>query len=231
VHDDGQPGLLGERPEPVVVVVGGRGAVGVGGQDRTPVAQPDRPLQLGDGVVDPGRRNDRLPDQPVLRSGAELGQPVVVGADAGELELAVGPVQRRPLQRHRRVEDLRPDAVGVHVGEACLLLDAPGTDLAVAQAVVAELRDVEPRDRVQPERARPLPVLKAPDVAVVSLEQLGRPLPQRRRHPALPQLRGFVDMPIGVDQQVVEVGEVGERRLHRRPAIPPAPGLRATISA
>ena len=84
--------------------------------------------------------------RPTMRSGAgalELVEhPVVVGAHAGEAELAV--VFDVGEDRARRIDDADVDAVFVHVGDVRLAVVVAGQDLVEAQArellVVASAR-------------------------------------------------------------------------------------------
>src|SRR5262249_57019272 len=78
-----------DGPEAVVLRGGLVAPVRERRDQRAPVAVRHRPLELGDRVVDAGRGDDRLRDQPPARRLAELEQPLVVGPYAGALQLAV----------------------------------------------------------------------------------------------------------------------------------------------
>ena len=105
----------------------GRGverAVRERGDHHAAVAEVEAALHLGDGVVDAGRRQDALADEATVGAVAELGQPVVVGADARDLELGLGAVDLGAEQGHARVQHLQVHPVDVHVGEAGLGVEA-----------------------------------------------------------------------------------------------------------
>ena len=102
-------------------------------------------LHLGDGVVDAGGRQDRLSDQPTVGPFAELGEPVVVGADARHLELGLGAVDLGAEERDARVEHLQVDAVDVHVGEPRL-----GVEAARPHRLVAARRRARSRGTTSP---------------------------------------------------------------------------------
>src|SRR5262249_58980601 len=108
-------------------------AAGEGGDEVSAVSVLDRPLEFGGRVVDAGGGNDRLRDQPPARRRAELEQPLVVGAHAGTLQLAVVGVRPRAGQRDAGIEDLRVQAVGVEVAKTRRRVEAAWTDLVVAQ--------------------------------------------------------------------------------------------------
>src|SRR5581483_8142503 len=187
------PGFFRERPERVVrgsgIVVrpvrirGDEGAL-------HPVVEP--PAELRYGVVDAGRRDDRLADQPAAPGGAEVREPFVVGAHARELELAVVGVRPRAGERDARVEDLRPDAVGVEVVEARRGIEAARPDVLVAISFGPELEIRQPRGRGEAERAEALPVVERPDVAALRAEDLRRARAETLRDAHLPEVGRLV---------------------------------------
>src|SRR5260370_1068292 len=72
-----------------------------------------------------------------------------------------------------RVEHLRPDAVGVQVGQAGLRVEASGTDVLVAEAFGLELRVRKAGGGRETERTEPLAVVEAPDVAALGPQHFG----------------------------------------------------------
>ena len=163
VHGDGDPELLAQRPHGVVAgVVERRHPVDVGRQvgqqDAAAQAVLVDPADLGQGVVDVVEEDlaDAGPALGVL--GAEVDEPAVVGAQAGEAVLVVLGA-RRPGEEHERREERRH-----RVGEHDLADDALGLLLLVAQlgVPVAQLPLVA-------EVAVGVAVLAAPGVEVVAV--------------------------------------------------------------
>ena len=135
-------------------------------------------FDLGDGVVDAGRGEDRLADQPAVGALAELGEPVVVRADARDLELGLGAVDLGARQRDARVQHLQVDAVDVDVGEAGLGVEAAraASPRSVTPAGLKSRYD-RPAVGGEPDRAHALAVVERPDVAVVGVHHLRRTVP------------------------------------------------------
>ena len=81
---------------------------------RSPMAFARRISATAASIAD--RRHLRDADEPLGRLGAEvLRQPVVVGADTGEVERILGPLHEVPHRALRRVDHLGDDAVLEHL--------------------------------------------------------------------------------------------------------------------
>ena len=161
-------------------------------------------LHLGDGVVDAGGGQDRLSDQPTVGPLAELGEPLVVGAHAGDLELGLGAVDLGAEQRDARVEHLEVDAVDVHVGEAGLGVEAARPHRLVADADGREVEERQARGGGEADRPHALAVVERPEVAFVAVHDLRRAVLELRRHPPDPGVGRLVDVRVAVEDRVVD---------------------------
>ena len=130
------------------------------------IALPQRPFELGRPRRRRRSRESRRGRTGARRRGAELEQPLVVRAHAGELQRALVAEHARALLAHARIEHLRVDAVGVHVGE-------PRRDLVVCRGGCRRTssrtdgsRGSSRRPPPSGRRAHALAVVEGPDVAV-----------------------------------------------------------------
>ena len=138
------------------------------------MAELDRAVQLGDRVVDPGGGDDADAEQPIRRGRAELGEPLVVRANARDLQLAVVGVGLGAGEGDAREEHDRMDAVDVHVVEPRLRVEAAGADVVVADTLRLVRQVTVARRSSQPERPRALAVVERPDVAAVGVHDTRR---------------------------------------------------------
>ena len=125
VEADRGPGVLRGRPDRVPVGVGEPGlakGLRLAAEEHPPVPRAGAALDLAHGGlhVPERRRHDR--DQPLRIRTAPVDQEVVVGPHALEHELRLFQIQKTPRAEaaHVRVEDLRVDALPVHVLESGL---------------------------------------------------------------------------------------------------------------
>ena len=127
-------GFLVERVVHRVVIVGDRG---IARHHHAAQAELLDRVQVGDAGLD--RTHRRLPDaeQPVRVGRAVLGDPQVVGVEAGLLVLEVGMVAEHHADG--RVEDLRAHAVALLVGQAGLGVPAAAVQVLEAGAEHREL--------------------------------------------------------------------------------------------
>src|SRR5206468_1827687 len=174
------------------------------------------PAQLRDRIGHARRRDDRLADEPSFPRRAEVGEPLVVRAHAGELELAVVGIRARARERDAGIEHLRPDAVGVEVLDARLRVEAARTDLLVAISLGPELEVGEPRRRRETEGTEALAVVERPDVALLGAQHLRRARAEPLRHARLPQIGRLVHVRVGVENRVVDARDVVEDVRHAR---------------
>src|SRR5262249_3656645 len=98
--------FLGNRPK--AIIVSGRfiRAVGKGRYEGALMTVLERPLELRNGVSDAAGRNDRLRNQSTVGRGAEVAQPLIVGAHAGDLELSIFRVRACAGQRDAGIQKL-----------------------------------------------------------------------------------------------------------------------------
>ena len=183
-----------ERVVGRVVVRQGR----VAGDEAGPRALGGGALDLGDGGVDAVvDRDHRQPDDALRVRGLEVLQdPVVVGAHAGEPELAVG--LHVGEDRAPRVDDAHVDAVEVHVGDVRGPVVVAGHDLVEAQPgdLVALGAAGE---RLDAQRALRRRAVEAPPVAAVgAAHHLRRAVAQGRRDTVEDGGR-LVDVAVGRD--------------------------------
>src|SRR5262249_16194384 len=188
--------------------------VGEGGDHATLEAVVEPPSQLRNRVGDPGGGNDRLADEPSLALRAELGEPFVVGTHADELQLAVVGVRARAGERDARIDDLGVDAVRIEVGEARRRIEAAGTDVLVAEPLRAELDVAQTSGGGEAERTQALAVVERPDVALRRAEDFWCPCFQVRRHARLPEIGRLVHVRVGVEDRIVDAGDLGEELGH-----------------
>ncbi len=152
-----------------------------------------------DGVVDAGRTDLGHADEAAAVGRAELvPEEVVVGVDAGAHEVVVLVAEEVADGALRREQDLRVDAVDVHVGEPRRAVVATRAGLLVRHAGPPELVPRQPgrrdeADRIRIGRARELPRVAAVDV----LRQLRRLVLQRLRKPRLPDVGRLEDVCVG----------------------------------
>ncbi len=146
-------------------------------------------LHLGDGVVDAGGGEDALADEATVGAFAELGEPVVVGADARHLQLGLGAVDLGAEEGHARVEHLQVHPVDVHVGEARLGVEASRPHRLVAHADGREVEERQARGGGEAHRADALAVVERPVVAVVAVDHLRRTVLVLRGHALPPRCR------------------------------------------
>ncbi len=142
--------------------------------------------------------------EPAVGVGAELGEPVVVGPHAGELEVTVGAVDLGAEEGDARVQHLEPDAVDVHVGEPGLGVEASRPHRLVGGADGREVEGRHPRGGGEAHRADALAVVERPVVAVVAMDHLRGPVPQGGRHPGRPGVGRLVDVGVAVEDRVVD---------------------------
>ncbi len=147
---------------------------------------------------------DALADEATVGAVAELGQPVVVRADARDLQLGLGAVDLRPEQGHARVEHLEVHPVDVHVGEARLGVEASRPHRLVAHADRREVEVRQARGGGEADRADALAVVERPVVALVAVDHLGRAVLELRRHPSHPGVGRLVDVRVAVEDRVVD---------------------------
>src|SRR4030095_10502228 len=103
-------------------------------------------------------------EEPIGRRRAELEQPLVVGAHARELERAVVAEHARALLRDARIEELRMNAVGIHVGEARRGLPVTLADRLVREAARAKAEVARAGGGHEPDRPDPRAVVEEPRV-------------------------------------------------------------------
>ncbi len=146
-----------------------------------------------------------MPDETSRVGRAELlEQEVVVRLDAGEHEVVVVVTEEVTHRALRREQDLRADAVDVHIGEAGIAVVATGARLVVGDAVPTELVERHARSRDQPDRIGIAPDGRQPGVAtLVVVHELGRLVLVLRRQPVRPDVRGFENVAVGVDDLVL----------------------------
>jgi hypothetical protein len=77
------------------------------------------------------QRHERDAREPVGRRGAELGEPVVVGAERRGLEFRIANAEE--LEREARVDDLRDHAVALLVAEPRRRVPAAGPHALVTR--------------------------------------------------------------------------------------------------
>ena len=198
VQPDREPGLTEGVPHRVplrvAVVAFGREQRDVAaGQPRLRGREPDLLRRSFRGVD----RDRGHAQQPPRRVGRVVRQPPVVSAHAVEPECGIG-----RHQRSAHVEDLRVDAVGVHVG------DARGR-IPCARPLVLELPHVErellrrlPREVVERHDRRPLPLEHA-EVALVGALDARRPVAELGVEVLLPRVVGHGDVRVRGDQAVL----------------------------
>src|SRR5262249_47181271 len=116
--------------------------------------------------------------------------------------------------RDAGIQYLPVQAVGVEVAETRRRVEAPRTDLVVAQAGRAELEVAQSRGGRQAERAQLLAVVERPHVAVRTVKHLRRPHLESRGDAILPEVGRLVHVRIGVDDRVVDAGDLEERFGH-----------------
>ena len=210
MHRDRGVGLLRERPERVVLGGGVERAVRERGDHHAAVAEVQAALHLGDGVVDAGGGQDALADEATVGAVAELGEPVVVGADARHLQLGLGAVDLGAEQGHARVEHLQVHPVDVHVGEARLGVEASRPHRLVAHADRREVEERQARGGGEAHRADALTVVERPVVALVAVDHLRRAVLVLRGHASHPGVGRLVDVRVAVEDRVVDGSVVVE---------------------
>jgi hypothetical protein len=169
-------------------------------------------LDLDEALVDVPPRQDRLREQPVARLGLHLGHRVVVDLDG---EVAQGqvapPAQLLPAEAHRvRVDEVGPDALGVHHLEPWCHLRRAGGDLVHRGAEhvrhVVALLHVGADDRRRAGAADRVAVEDPLRLAVDVLDLRDAVLVALRR-PFQPQVPRLAEVGVDVDDE-----EVGGRR-------------------
>jgi hypothetical protein len=210
VDGDGKPGLTGPGPECVVHVLGIQGAVGERRDDGPAVAILHGEVELGERVLDAGRRNDRLGDETPARTLAEAADPLVVGTHAGQLQLPLARVDPGTLEGDGGIQHLGVDAVGVHVPQARLGIEAPGSHALVGLPHRSELEVALARGRGQTHGPGLATPVEMPDVTLLGVDELRGPVLPLPRYGVLPQVRRLVDVRVGVQDRIVDAGDVGE---------------------
>ena len=167
VEVEGEVHFLGGLPDRVPIGL----AVGMdilgGGQDRADEADLLDALELGDGAVDLEDGQEADAEEPPRRLGAEVGEPIVVGAVEGEAEGDVIGLAGRAAA----VEDLGDDAVDVLVFDALGGVPASRAGVRVLHAL-AVLFGLAPCHRGEALNGR-APALEDHVVGVFGLIELG----------------------------------------------------------
>ena len=135
--------------------------------------------------------NQRDAGQPRRRAGTELGEPVIVGAEGGRLELGVADAEE--LEREARVEHLGDHAVAPLVAQAGVRIPASRSHLLIAGAEVrGQLlgRDVRAGEGRDPERRHVLAHEVGAGLTAVADDDAGGPLAPARAEAARPQIGG-----------------------------------------
>ena len=213
-------------PEPVVgVVVGQRAAVRPAGEQQAADAgEAAGALGLGHGVLDARHRQRGEPEEASRVHRAELAHPIVVGPDAGELQLAV---LRRVFLRARHdvgwIEDVGRGHVDVHVLQARLGLEGALGQVGIRLAEEPPLHRRH-ADHVaqQRHRAHALAALVEPHLAAVSPLNSGDAVMEVGRRPRQPHVVRLVHVRVAVDCKVAH------GTLLRR-GVRPLPSLAAII--
>jgi carbon-monoxide dehydrogenase large subunit len=171
----------------------------------------DSPVRLGDGRLDVVRRQHRRPQQPLGVLGAELGEPVVVGASDGRGQVGLHPVHGQDEEPMAREEHGHVDALPVHGLELRDRVVAPplGVLVAVGLGGLGHLQH-PPRERCVGGEALALPL--DGDVA----GHLGEPHRRPRLEPlvnaAEPEIGGLDHVHVGVGDLKACLGRATCRR-------------------
>ena len=166
---DGQAELLARRPQRLVAREYSGGDVGVvgDGREQDAAGEPVRRPTHRASATAPSTSLRKICAMPARRSGlgAPVGQPAVVGAQAGPAAIEVRRRRRRPgderaggeERRHRVGEDdLGDDAVGLELGDAAVAVPVA---VAAVALQIAERVAVRAAPRVELVAARRLEVL------------------------------------------------------------------------
>src|SRR5262249_35502272 len=113
-----------------------------------------------------------------------------------------------------RIDDLGVDAVGVEIREPRGRVEAAGTDVLVAEPLRAELDVAEAGGRGEAERGQALAVVERPHVALRGAQDLRGPCLQVHGHARLPEIGRLVHVRIGVEDRVIDAGDLGEELGH-----------------
>ena len=209
VEADRQPGVGGHRPQRIPMPVTQQREtelLGFAREQDAPMPARRAPFDLGDrGLEVPvGDRHDR--DEALRRRLDPVEEPVVVGADARELELGVGERQERlaPEAADVRVERVRPHADLVHVPQARGRVVRGGRHLVHVPRRGRE-RLGPAGDRGVTDGHDPLRAAEAPGVApVVIAHDVGGVGLEPRGEPRGPDVARFGDVGVAVDHPSVD---------------------------
>src|SRR5579883_690828 len=164
-----------------------------------------REFHLFDRQFDRLQWQHRHPEQPVGIGLAVIGEPQIVGMAHRSREFGV--VDRAGKQAKARIKESRIDAVGIHIGDALMRVEAAGLavlvlhrvsgDHALARADRADAADTELRvaDRMLFDNQ--------PLLAIFALDDFWRPVAELGRHVLVPEVERFENMAVGVDDVVL----------------------------
>jgi hypothetical protein len=218
VEVDRQPGVGERRPHRIPVGLAEVGEVGVLGVGVG--VHPDEPelldaLDLDEALVDVPPRQDRLREQPVARLGLHLGHRVVVDLDGEVAQRQITPAaQLLPAEADRvRVDEVGPDALGVHHLESRGDLRGAGGDLVHGRAEhvrhVVALLHVGADDRRRARAADGVAV-EDPLLLAVDLLDLRDAVLVALRCPFQPEVPRLAEVGVDVDDEQV-AGRCGVR--------------------
>ena len=150
-------------------------------QDPAEQVRVTRSLDLFDCVVDVGEEDLGDPGAPARCARAEVGEPTVVGAEAGDAVLVVVAVRGLAGREQPGGEERRDRVREEHLGDDAVVLQLPGTTVGVPVARRGLAAEVVERVHV---RARPLVELVEPPLleVVAVLVHLGAGVPVGRDH-------------------------------------------------
>jgi hypothetical protein len=112
------------------------------------------------------------------------------------------PAERQP---DARIKERRVDAVGIHVGDACVRIEAALLALLVGHRVVADdaVAGANGTQRAKAPAPAKRPAVDAQTLLAVLVDkQARRPVTKARIDILLPQIQGLQDVAVGIDDVV-----------------------------